>query len=93
MPFDIVVTGVQLATTEGPVKARVDIRIDLDPGSIRIFGFSVIQSSGKPAWVGFPQKSGKNGKKYFPVLDFEGRLKELVTNAILDAFEQLRKAA
>ena len=86
MKFNIVVTKITPSPSGGSARVFADVRLDSEAGSLEIHGFSVIESDGKPAWVGFPQKPGKNGKKYFPVIEAVGVLKELIVNAILDAY-------
>ncbi len=89
MKFKIT-ASVKPSTGTGAVKAWADVRVELDPGNLQLNGFSVVEKDGKSPWVGFPQKQGSNGKKYFPVVEAEGKLRELIINAILDAYKEMK---
>jgi DNA-binding cell septation regulator SpoVG len=86
MSFGISVVNVRPSNSTSAVQAYVDIRLNFDVGTFKVSGLSVIEKDGKPPWVAFPQKPGKNGNKYFPVVEAEGRLKELIASAVLDAY-------
>ena len=87
--FDIRVLNVRPAGDgSGPVRAYVDVELENGVGKIRVFGCSAIHQDGKPAWVGFPKKPGKTKGKYFPVVELEGKVRELVVAAILDAVHE-----
>lgn len=86
MAFDIAVINFRPSNSTSSVRAYADVRLSSDIGSIKISGLSVIETDGKSPWVAFPQKPGKNGKKYFPVVEAESKLKELIINAVLDAY-------
>jgi hypothetical protein len=85
---------VELQWINGPgaVKARADVRIQVDGGSFTVFGFSIIEKDGKAPWIGFPQKQGKIPGKYFPVFEAEGNIRTEIIDAILEAYRS-RKAA
>lgn len=85
--FNISVVNLKPSTSTPKVQAYADVRLDWDVGSFKILGLSVVKTEGKSLWVAFPQRTGKNGKKYFPVVEAEGKLKELISNAVLDAYE------
>ena len=72
----------------GPVKAYADVRMELPDGEITIFGFSIIQKDGKPCFVGFPSKPGTIQGKYFPSFEAEGRIREIICKAVLEAYRQ-----
>ena len=86
MSFGISVVNVRPLDSSSAVQAYVDIRLNFDVGTFKVSGLSVIEKDGKPPWVAFPQKPGKNGKKYFPIIEAEGKLKELIINAVLDTY-------
>lgn len=88
MIFEISVINLRPSNSTSAVRAYADIRLNSDAGSVKILGFSVVESEGKPPWVAFPQKPGKNGKKFFPVVEAEGKLKELIAHAVLDAYKE-----
>lgn len=87
MSFGISILNIRPSNSTSSVRAYVDIRLNLDMGAFKVSGISVIETEGKSPWVALPQKPGKNAKKYFPVVEAEGKLKELITNAVLDAYE------
>ncbi len=72
----------------GALRAHADVQMELPYGTLTLLGFSVIQKDGKPPWVGFPSKKGNIQSKYFPVVEVEGPLREMIINAILDAFKK-----
>ena len=76
----------------GAVKARADVRIQVDGGAFTIFGFSIIEKGGKAPWIAFPQKQGKIPGKYFPTFEAEGNIRAEIIDAILEAYRS-RKAA
>jgi DNA-binding cell septation regulator SpoVG len=83
---DIVVNIVR-ATKPGALKAFADVKLFFPNGQLVVHGFSVIEQSGKSAWVGFPQKSGKTPGKYFPVIEADGELHGEIAAAVLDAYK------
>ena len=93
MKFDVAVTRFQPSAKPGAVLAHADIRLDSEAGSLSINGFSIVQANGKPVWVGFPQKQGRNANKYFPVVIAEGPLKEMIVNRILDEYQKHKQEA
>jgi DNA-binding cell septation regulator SpoVG len=90
MTFDISIINLRPSTSTSSVRAYADIRLSSDAGSLTIYGVSVIESEGKPPWVALPQKPGRSARKYFPVVEADGKLKELVANAALDAYQKLK---
>lgn len=87
MTFDVSVVNLRPSNSTSSVRAYVDIRLSSDVGALRINGISVVQAEGKQPFVALPQKPGKNGKKYFPVNEAEGKLKKLIADAVLDAYQ------
>ena len=86
MTFEISVINLRPSSSTSSVRAYADVRLNSDAGSVKILGLSIVETAGKSPWVAFPQKPGKNAKKYFPVVEAEGKLKELIVNAVLDAY-------
>jgi DNA-binding cell septation regulator SpoVG len=86
--------SVELKLTEGSgaVKARADVRIELDEGRLVIFGFSIIQKDGKSPWVGFPSKAGKSPGRYFRMFDAEGEIRGTIARAVLEAYQAAKAA-
>jgi DNA-binding cell septation regulator SpoVG len=77
------------ASRPGSVKAHADARVDFASSTLEIFGISVIQHDlEKPAWVSYPQRQGKDAKKYFPVLKVTGALHEKISEAVLAEWER-----
>jgi hypothetical protein len=91
MNTDVCVVDVQFISGPGALKARFNIRIEFPRGALLLYGFSVIEKDGKPPWVGFPSKAGKTLGKYFPVVEAEGEIRQLIIEAILEAY-RTRKA-
>jgi len=79
---------IHLMSGPGAVKARADIRIELPGGTLTLFGFSVIEKDGKPAWVAFPSKQGKVPGKYFPVVDADGEVRKRIAEVVLEAYQK-----
>jgi hypothetical protein len=69
-----------------PVKAYADVSLRLAEGMVFLIGFAVVQKDGKPPFVGFPSKPGTIQGKFFPVVDLQGEVRELVCKEILDAY-------
>ncbi len=80
--------SVQIRPTPKPgkVKAYADVTLRSPDGEIRIYGCAVVQSDGKPPFVGFPSRPGNIPGKYFPVIELEGAISGSVARAVLDAF-------
>jgi DNA-binding cell septation regulator SpoVG len=78
----------------GSIKAHADIVIDTGSSKIEVFGLSIIKhDSEKPAWVSYPQRPGKDGKKYFPIVRVTGALGEKVSAAVLREWERMAGAS
>lgn len=88
MMFDISITNLRPSNSTSSVRAYADARLSSDAGSLNILGLSIVETEGKPPWVAFPQKPGKNGKKFWPIVEAEGKLKGLIADAVLDAYER-----
>jgi hypothetical protein len=85
---DIVVKIVR-AANPGVLKAIADLILIFPNGQLIVKGFFVFEQPGKPAWVGFPQKSGKTPGKYFPVIEADGELHGEIAAAVLDAYKAM----
>lgn len=82
------------ASKPSAVKAHADVRVEFSSSSLEIFGASIVQHDPqKPAWVSYPQRAGKDGKKYFAIVKVTGTLHEKICAAVLDEFERMRAAA
>jgi len=68
------------------VRAYADVSLGVPGGTIVLVGFAIIRKEGKPPFVGFPSKPGTIQGKYFPVVDLQGEVRELVCKAILDEY-------
>lgn len=86
---EIRVTNIRSASGSGPLRAHCDVCLECDLGKQTIFGFSVVQQGGKAPWVAFPQKPGKTPGKWFPVYEADGKLRQLIIAAVLDAFSRM----
>jgi DNA-binding cell septation regulator SpoVG len=78
-------------TKIGAVKAYADIRISFPDGSLDIHGFPVVVQDGKPPWVAFPKKPGTTHGRFFPIVEADGKLREQIIDAILDAFRNRQR--
>jgi DNA-binding cell septation regulator SpoVG len=92
MSSDGISVEIKLTDGSGAVKARAEVRIDLDEGTLLLLGFTVIEKNGKPPWVGFPSKAGKIPGKYFPMMEADGEIREMIVRAILEAYQTVKAA-
>lgn len=85
--LDIRIKSIRKANN-GKVRAYADVEIHFGngAGTLTVLGLSVIHADGKAPWVGFPQRKGKTN--WFPIVTAEGRLLELICNAVLDAYKE-----
>lgn len=87
--IDITLRAVSKASS---IKAYADVHIQFTDSTLEIFGLSVVKHDPeKPAWVSFPQRAGKNGNKYFPIVSVSGALREKICAAVLNEFERTPK--
>ena len=78
------------ASKPGAVKAYADVRV-FSPLSFKVSGVSVVHHDPqKPAWVSYPQRAGKDGKKYFATFEPYGVLDETIRADVLREFERMR---
>ena len=78
---------------KGSLKAFVSIVIG---NGFKIHGLRVIEQPGKKAWVSLPQTetTAPDGtKKYWPVVEVPDRVKRVVDDVVLRAFQEKRAAA
>lgn len=77
------------ASKPSSIKAHADIVIDTGSSKIEVSGLSVIKHDPeKPAWVSYPQRPGKDGKKYFSIVRVTGTLHEKISAAVLREWER-----
>lgn len=85
---------IRAASKPGSVKAHADVRVEFSSSSLEIFGVSVVQHDpAKPAWVSYPQRPGKDAKKYFPIVKLTGVLNDKICAAILDEWKRISAPA
>lgn len=90
MPELNITVTVRTASTPGSVKAHADVRVEFPSSNIELFGLSIVHHDPKKlAWVAYPQRAGKNGKKYFPIVRVGGALHEKICAAVLSEYERL----
>jgi DNA-binding cell septation regulator SpoVG len=87
----ISVKTIRPANGSGAVRAYADVGLEGDIGTLTLYGFSVVQQGSKPLWVAFPQKPGKTRGKWFPLCEADGKLRQLIIAAVLDAYSELSK--
>jgi hypothetical protein len=81
------------ASKPGAVRAHADIVIDTGSSKIEICGLSVVKHDPeKPAWVSYPQRPGKDAKKYFPIVKLTGVLHDKISAAVLAEWERMSAA-
>lgn len=82
------------ASKPGSIKAHADIVIDTGSSKIEVSGLSVIKHDPeKPVWVSYPQRPGKDSKKYFPIVRVTGALHEKISDAVLREWERTSTAS
>jgi hypothetical protein len=75
---------IRAASKSGSVKAHADVRVEFSSSSLEIFGASIVQHDpAKPAWVSYPQRAGKDAKKYFPIVKMTGVLHNKICEVVL----------
>lgn len=91
MPDLRITVTIHAASKPGSVKAHADVRIDFSASSLEIFGVSIVQQDpSKPAWVSYPQRAGKDAKKYFAIVKVTGVLHDKICAAVLHEWERVR---
>ena len=81
---------IRAASKPGSVKAHADVRVEFSSSALEIFGVSIVQQdSAKPAWVSYPQRPGKDAKKYFPIVKLTGVLHDKICAAVLREWERM----
>jgi hypothetical protein len=85
---------VRPASKPGSVKGHADVRVLFNSSSLEIFGASIVQQDpAKPAWVSYPQRAGKDGKKYFSVVKVTGVLHEKICSTVLAEWEKVARSS
>lgn len=75
---------IRAASKPGSVMAHADVRVEFSSSSLELFGVSIVQHDpAKPAWVSYPQRAGKDAKKYFPIVKITGTLHDMICEAVL----------
>jgi hypothetical protein len=78
------------ASKPGSIKAHADIVIETGSSKIEVSGLSIIKHDPeKPAWVSYPQRPGKDGKKWFPIVGVTGVLHGKICGAVLREWERM----
>lgn len=91
MSFKVSVTRLWFPNMARSVKAYADVRLISDAGSIKISGLSIVAKQGRPLWVALPQRPGRYGGRYFPVVEAEGKLRDLIENEVLKTYRGSKK--
>jgi len=87
MNVNAIKVEIRLFTKIGsPVRAYADVSLEVSEGVIVMIGFAIIEKNGKSPFVGFPSKAGTIRGKFFPVIDLQGDIRDLICKAILDAY-------
>ena len=87
------IRAINFRSANGSAAARAycDLRLETDVGGVTVHGFAVVEKDGKAPWVAFPQKPGKTRGKWFPVFEADGKLRQLIAAAVLDAYSAMGK--
>lgn len=89
MKKDEIVVEIRFFSKPGSsVRAFADVSLHMPEGSITVNGFSIIAKDGKAPFVGFPSKPGTVQGKFFPVVDLQGEIRNLICEAVIDAYEK-----
>lgn len=84
--------SVSLRAPSKPCKtlAYADVKVEYGLSKIEISGMSIVRHDPeKPAWVSYPQRAGKNGKKFYPIVRVFGALHENIARAVLAEFRRM----
>jgi len=77
---------------DSKIKAFADVTIPFGTdGVATIFGFSILNSDGRPARVMAPARKG--AKAWFDVVELTGKVRHLVESAVLAKYEQIAEAS
>ena len=79
---------IRLNSKSPSVKAYADLHIEFPGGSFTVFGLSVIEKDGKPAWVAFPSRPGNIPGKYFPVVEADGDVRRQIADLVLEKYRE-----
>lgn len=85
-PIAVTILNLTHPNKAGNLKAFVDVQVG---STLTIFGCRVIQQPGQRAWVSPPQRewtTPDGTKKFSPVIEWRGPLKDAVERTILDAY-------
>jgi DNA-binding cell septation regulator SpoVG len=84
------VEDIRVIDNKGSLKAFASIVIG---NGFKIYGLRVIEPVGKRPWVSLPQTestSPDGKKKFWPVVELPDRVKRVVDDVVLRAFEEKR---
>ena len=86
----ITIISLRAASKPGAVKAHADVRVEFSSSGLEIFGLSIVQHDpAKTAWVSYPQRAGRDAKKYFAVVKVTGVLHDKICAAVLQEWERM----
>lgn len=89
-----ITVSLRLAPNAGSVLAWADVRIEFARSKLEIWGLRVLQSDPKkPAWVAYPQRSGKEAGKFYHVVRASGALHDAIASAVLAEFEKAKRTS
>jgi DNA-binding cell septation regulator SpoVG len=81
------VLAITPSTNAGNIRAFVTIKI----GEVTIHGLKVVQAPGQAAWCALPSKeytSREGQRRFAPIIEITGPLKEAVSKAVLAAWQR-----
>ena len=85
--MNIIVESIRELTDSGNLKAFVTVSIK---DKLKIYGCRIIQQPGQIPWVSLPQNEWidpQGNKKYFPVIELSEKVKNAISEAILEAWQ------
>lgn len=89
-----VIAEVKMVTGKDKLKGRADVLIPLGTaGLVQLLGCSIIEQPGKGAMVFLPSRKGNKADQYFDSVRLFGPINQLVTDAVLNEYQRLQKAA
>jgi len=95
MPDLLITVTLRETSKPGAIRAHCDVRVESAGSTVEIFGISVVQptDSQKPVFLSYPQRPGRDSKRYFPVVRVTGALDRKISDAVLREWERVCASA
>lgn len=72
---------------QGAVRGYADVRVTTENGSLRINGIAIVESNKGGYFISLPQRKDTKQDRYFSIVEAEGKLKDEIRNAIMEAYK------